>query len=103
MANRVLRGFTDTAKSGREGALRGAPATGSPAEGITRENSFDWLNQITDTAENLGNVVNAVKGAADPKPASSVQKPATAFGGLNPTIIIGAVVALIAVVFLLRK
>jgi len=103
MPRQVTRGFSDTAKSGREGALRGAPAIGSPAAGIREQNSFDWLNSIEDFADNATGVINAVKGQADPKPAASIQKP-TAVGGLNPQILyIGGAVVLVIVAVLMFK
>lgn len=107
MPRNVTRGFSDTAKSGREGALRGAPAIGSPAAGVrlTEASSFDWLDQISNLADNATGVINGIKGSNDPKPAASVQTPRTAIGGLNPNIlyIAGAVVLVILVVMFKRK
>lgn len=105
MPKSITRGFADTAKSGREGALRGAPAFGSPAAGVTltEASSYNWLDRVSDLADNATGVINAVKGAADPKPAAAVDKPKqSALGGLNPTILIGAAL-LIAAVLYFRK
>jgi hypothetical protein len=105
MRRQPTRGFSDSGKTAQPGAQRGAPAFGSPAAGITRLSSFDWLDSLSDIAENAGDVVNAVKGDSDPKPAASVQKPkATALGGLNPTILyLGLGIALLIVALTLFR
>jgi len=107
MRRQPTRGFSDSAKSAQPGAQRGAPAFGSPAAGITRLNSFDWLDSLSDIAENAGDVVNAVKGDAEPKDAKSVQKPsAKSAAGLDQKTILwvaAGIAVLIVALVLFRK
>ncbi len=93
----------DTARNGGTFA-QGTATLGSPTEGvILKQGGWDWLDQVSQLADEAQPVINAVKGSKDTAPASAIQKPAPAPADNKILWIAGAVAAVIVLVLVLKK